>query len=235
MTAAVKELSCPSESDIHNNVLAMGPLILNKQEEIEQQRRLPPEIVDALKEAGVFRMTIPKDFGGLELDPIEQLRIIEQLAWFDASVGWCVMIGCDGGLYTGFLNQEIAKNVFKNIDTVTASALTATGKATITDQGYQISGRWPFVSGCQHSDWFLLGCKVYVGDEQQCLPNGTPKTLQCLVPATDVQILDTWNSTGLRGSGSHDVTVTSVSVPTGRTLPIKICNSIGNIRCMRFR
>ena len=217
MTAALKEFTSPTETDFHQKISALGPLILKNQEQIELQRRIPIEIIDALKAAGVFRMTMPKDWGGLELDPIEQLKAIEQLAWFDASVGWCVMIGCDGGLYTGFLDQNIAKSVFSDIDGVTASALTATGKATITAEGFQVQGRWPFVSGCQHSDWFLLGCSVYRDGEQQFLPGGAPQTVQCLISAQDVQILDTWNATGLRGSGSHDVTVDSVLVPKERT------------------
>ena len=73
---------------------ALVPLIVESREEIERARRLPLRLVDALKKAGVFRMTMPRARGGAEIDPISQLRIVEELSAADASVGWCVMIGC---------------------------------------------------------------------------------------------------------------------------------------------
>ena len=109
-------------------------------EEIERERRLPLHLVDALKKAGVFRMTMPRAWGGAELDPVSQLRIIEALSAADASVGWCVMIGCDSGYFSGFLDQQIARETYPDIDAVTGSALTLTGRAVrsypeITRQG----------------------------------------------------------------------------------------------------
>lgn len=202
---------------ILNSVIDLAPEIKSYQSQIDQERRLPKQLVDALKNAGVFRMTMPQDWGGAELNPIEQLRIIETLAHIDASVGWCVMIGSDTGYFTGFIDQKVAKQMYPDINMITGAALTATGRAIKTKDGYRVSGHFPFSSGCHHSDWFVLGCQVFEGDNRQYLENGTPATLQCFVPAASVTILDTWDSTGLRGTGSNDLTVAEVFVPNERT------------------
>jgi alkylation response protein AidB-like acyl-CoA dehydrogenase len=157
------------------------------------------------------------DWGGAELDPLSQLRIIEALSAADASVGWCVMIGSDSGYFSGFLDQQVARSMYTDVDMITGAALTATGRAVREKDGYRVSGRFPFSSGCHHASWFVLGCKVYSGDQQLLLPNGTPRTLQCFVPAGEVAILDTWDSTGLRGSGSNDLSVAECFVPEERT------------------
>ena len=198
-------------------VIDLQPRIRAERERIENERRLSQQLVEALKEAGVFRMTMPRDWGGAELDPISQLRIIEALSLADASVGWCVMIGSDSGYFSGFIDQRVARSMYPDIDMITGAALTATGRAVGAKDGYRISGRFPFSSGCHHASWFVLGCKVYDGDQQLFLPDGTPQTLQCFVSAEDVEILDTWNSTGLRGSGSNDLSVEECFVPAERT------------------
>lgn len=197
--------------------VALQSRIRDYREQIDKDRRLPSPLVEALKEAGVFRMTMPRDWGGAELDPLSQLRIIEALSVADASVGWCVMIGSDSGYFSGFIDQQVARRMYPDIDAVTGAALTATGRAVREKDGYRVSGRFPFSSGCHHASWFVLGCKVYDGEQQSLLPDGTPRTLQCFVPADKVGILDTWDSTGLRGSGSNDLTVEECFVPAERT------------------
>src|SRR5919206_3942868 len=83
--------------------MALAPVIQACREEMERERRLPLPLVTAMKDAGVFRMPMPREWGGPELDPLSQLRIIEVLSTADASVGWCVTIGCDGGYFSAFL------------------------------------------------------------------------------------------------------------------------------------
>jgi indole-3-acetate monooxygenase len=197
--------------------VALAPVIQACRDEIERERRLPMRLVTAMKEAGIFRMTMPREWGGPELDPLSQLRIIEALSVADASVGWCAMIGCDGGYFSGFLDQEVAREMYADLDAVTGSALTLTGRAVVVDGGYRVIGRWPFSSGCQHSTWLVGGCMVYDGDRPRLRPDGSPETRQCYLPARDAEILDTWYTTGLRGSGSHDFAINDYFVPTERT------------------
>lgn len=196
---------------------ALVPMIVESREEIERERRLPLPLVDALKKAGVFRMTMPRDWGGAEIDPISQLHIVEELSAADASVGWCVMIGCDSGYLSGFLDQKVAREMYTDLDMVTACSLIPRGRAVKVPGGYRVSGKWPFSSGCQHSAWIIGGCVVYDGDQPKLYPNGVVETRQCYMPAEVVTILDTWYPTGLRGSGSHDFTVSDYFVPDERT------------------
>ena len=198
--------------------VALTPIIQEYREEIERGRRLPLPLVEVLKQARVFRMTMPRAWGGAELDPLSQLHIVEALSAADASVGWCVMIGCDSGYLSGFLDQQVAREMYPDLDMVTASSLIPRGRAVKVPGGYRVSGRWPFSSGCQHSAWIVGGCLVYdAGDQPRLRPNGVPETRQCFLPADAVSILDTWYTTGLRGSGSHDFTVSDYFVPEERT------------------
>jgi alkylation response protein AidB-like acyl-CoA dehydrogenase len=197
--------------------IALAPEIKACRDEIERGRRLPLQLVDKMKQAGVFRMPMPRAWGGPELDPVSQLRVIEALSLADASVGWCAMIGCDGGYFSSFLDQAVAREMYRDLDAVTAGALTLTGRAERVKGGYRVSGRWPFCSGCQHASWIIGGCFVHENGSQKFRANGVPESRQCLMRADEVEILDTWYTTGLRGSGSHDTTCKDVFVPEERT------------------
>jgi alkylation response protein AidB-like acyl-CoA dehydrogenase len=165
-----------------------------------------------MKEAGVFGMAMPRVWGGPELDPLTQFRVIEALAMADGSVGWCAMIGCDGGYVTAFLDQDVARAMYPDIEVATAAAATTTDKAVRVPGGYRVSGRFPFVSGCQHCEWFWAGCTVIENGVPQVDGNGVPETRQCLMRLSQCEILDTWHTTGLRGTGSNDVAVHDVFV-----------------------
>src|SRR5215468_2540835 len=186
-------------------------------EEIEQGRRLPPSIATAMKKAGVFGMAMPRVWGGPELDPLTQFRVIEALAMVDASVGWCAMIGSDGGYVTAFLDQKVARAMYPDPFVATAAAATTTGQATRVPGGYRVSGRFPFVSGCQHCEWVWLGCIVVENGVHRVDDNGVPETRQCVLPLSQCEIMDTWHTTGLRGTGSNDVVVRDVYVEEQRT------------------
>lgn len=211
----------PSQRDYFEKtlraVIALKPMIASFEDRIERERRLPLELVDALRQAGVFRMTVPSEWGGPELDPLSQIKIIEALSEANASVGWCVMIGADSGYFTSLLDQAVAREMYKDIDAITGGAVVPTGRAVEVEGGFLISGRWPFCSGCQHSDWLLAGCKVYDGDVPQQRPGDIPRTIQAFVPREAVTILDTWHALGLRGSGSHDFTIDNLFVAAERT------------------
>src|SRR5437764_8489369 len=103
------------DSPILHAAIGLAPQIRSAREEIEQSRRIPPALAAAMKEAGVFGMVIPSAWGGPELDPMTQFRVIEALAMKDGSVGWCAMIGCDTGYISAFLDQEVARVMFPDL------------------------------------------------------------------------------------------------------------------------
>ena len=197
--------------------IGLAEQIREASEKIEAGRRLPVSIVSAMKEAGVFGMVMPRAWGGPEVDPLTQIRVFEALAMADGSVGWCAMIGCDSGYVTAFLDQDIARVMYPDILGATAAAATTTGQAHRVPGGYRVSGRFPFLSGCQHCEWAWLGCLVVEDGEPRLNVNGVPQTRQCFVRLSECEILDTWHTTGLRGTGSNDVAVRDVFVPEERS------------------
>ncbi|HZO81629.1 MAG TPA: acyl-CoA dehydrogenase family protein [Candidatus Binataceae bacterium] len=195
---------------------ALKPKIREAAAEIEQGRRLPAHIVDAMRKIGIFRMAMPRAWGGPEIDPIAQLRVIEVLSEADGSVGWCAMINSDSGYFSAFLDQDVAREMYRDIDASTASSLLWAGRAQPVDGGFRLSGRWPFCSGCTHSQWFVGSSVVHDGDAPRVGAGGVPDVRLCFVPIAEGEILDTWYSTGLRGSGSNDFQVRDIFVPAQR-------------------
>ena len=196
---------------------ALTPFLREHADEAERERRLPLIVVEALKQAGAIRMTFPRSLGGLEAHPLTQFRVLEALSMADGSAGWCAYIGGAGGLFSAYLRPEVAREMFPSPDTIGGGGARPTGRAVAVEGGYRISGRWPFGSGCQHATWLSSGCLVFDGDAPRLTAEGHPATMQCFLPAADVQIIDTWTTTGLRGSGSHDYTIEDCFVPEART------------------
>ena len=107
--------------------------------------------------------------------------------------------------------------MYRDVDTITGGAIRAAGQATAVPGGYRVSGRWPFGSGCHHCTWLTSGCIVYDGDGPRLTAQGLPDTRICFLPADRCNIFDTWTTTGLRGSASHDYAVTDLFVPEEHT------------------
>lgn len=213
MSADSDQTNCP----VLEAARALAPRIRDAAPEIDRDRRLTPGIVQALKEAGVFGMTMPREWGGPELDPMMQMRVIEALAEADGSVGWCAMINSDGGYCSAFLDQAVAREMYRDLEAPTGSSLVFTGRAEKVAGGYRVNGRWPFVSGCQHSDWIAGTCMVYENGSQRMITDGIPERRVCFVSASECEVLDTWHTTGLRGSGSNDVAIRDVFVSDERS------------------
>ncbi|MEV6601736.1 acyl-CoA dehydrogenase family protein [Actinoplanes sp. NPDC051346] len=190
--------------------------------DIEQARRLPDDVVELLRSTGVFRMAVPRAQGGPELNSIEQTEIIEALAYGDTSAGWCAMIGMDTPLYAGFLPEAVARSLFTHPDMITAGLILPVGRADRVPGGYRVSGRWQFGSGITHADWVVAGCAVHVDGKPEPSPHGGPMHWRImLAPRSDFDILDTWHTTGLAGSGSRDYQVQDLFVPEGQSFSLR--------------
>jgi alkylation response protein AidB-like acyl-CoA dehydrogenase len=198
-------------------VRELAPKIRAAADEIEQGRRLPLHLVREMQRAGVFRMAMPRAWGGPELDFISQMQVIEALSIADASVGWCVVIGADGGYMTAYIDQTVAREMYADIDAVTAVTFAPPGTAVKKGDGFIVNGRWPFASGCQHASWMVGHFVIFDGDSPRLQPDGLPETRFGFLPARECEILDTWTTNGLRGSGSHDWTVKDRFIPEQRT------------------
>ncbi len=157
-------------------VRELAPKICAARDEIEEGRRLPMHIVEEMQRAGVFRMAMPRAWGGSELSILSQLRVIEALSIADASAGWCAVIGTDGGYLTAYIDQAVGREMYTDVDAVTAITFAPPGKAVKTRDGFTVNGRWPFASGCQHASWFIGLFAIFDGDSPRLQPGGIPET-----------------------------------------------------------
>jgi alkylation response protein AidB-like acyl-CoA dehydrogenase len=217
-TAADVWVEPSTAADILARARTAAERLRERSVEIEEARCLPPDVVELLRETGVFRMALPKALGGPELDPMEQTEVIEVLAAGDASAGWCAMIGMDTPLYAGFLAEDVAREMFTGPDMITAGLILPVGRAERVPGGFRVTGRWPFGSGITHADWVVAGCFVYSDGEPEPGPGGGPMHWRIMmVPRDDVEVLDTWHTTGLAGSGSRDYRMDDRFVPEERS------------------
>ncbi len=201
-----------TKTELLEAALALRPLIQQHASAAERQRRVPAPVIEALTSAGVFHMFVPRKFGGGEVDVATGVRTLEELGRADGSTGWVAMIGATTGLISAYLPEDVAREVYKP-GVITGGVVAPRGTAVATDSGYRVSGRWPFASGCEHSQWLACACLVQIDGELERLPSGDANQLMVLFPASDVQIIDTWHVSGLRATGSHDIAVDGVTVP----------------------
>jgi alkylation response protein AidB-like acyl-CoA dehydrogenase len=199
---------------------ALGPIIQRYRDESERQRHMARPIFDAIADTGILEMLVPRAFGGPQAEPTAQLRVVEEISRQDASAGWNVMIWSGAGLFADYLSEKAALDILgTGRCTVIGGGVSPTGQATPVTGGFRVSGRWSFASGCHYLTWFLAGCMLMEGDRPRMLENGAPDVQAVLIPATHCEILDTWHTAGLRGTGSHDFRVDNVFVPTEHTIP----------------
>lgn len=184
----------------------------------EQERRLSRPVVEALTEAGIFRLLTPRAFGGLEVDPATACRAVEELSRIDGSTGWCAMLGACLSHFGGLLPEEAAHEIYDDPRTVVAGTFRPNGIARLTDDGYRVTGRWPLASGIPHATWVVGGCRVFDGEQLVLTPNGTPDLRLLFFPPADVEVIDTWHVAGLRGTGSNDFVMADVFVPARRAV-----------------
>jgi len=196
-------------------VVDLQPVVRSHQDETERERRIQPALVQQLRAAGLYQMVIPRSLGGLQLDLPTFLRAAELMAEADGSVGWNLGNNAVGQLIALSLPQEGVDEVFASgPDAIVAgTAVPGGGTAVPVEGGYLVTGRWPFGSGCRESQWMLCNFDHVV--------DGKPELYRALLPTHQATILDNWDMTGMRGTGSHDWTIKDVFVPTRRTVRVE--------------
>jgi alkylation response protein AidB-like acyl-CoA dehydrogenase len=164
--------------------------------------------VQAIADAGLFRLYLPQAMGGLELPPLTVFRVIEELSKADGSVGWCTMIATAGSLFSGWLRPDVGRALFgQPPDVRIAGSLRPEGQAYPVDGGYRIRGHWDF-EWDNHANGLMCTCIIMDGDTPRQTRTGVPETRSPLVPAAEATIEDTWSVVGMCGTGSHDFMVT---------------------------
>ena len=220
------ETNIPSEDEIRARARALVPFLKERAAAGNEARRLPRDVVAAMQEAGLFKVLQPKRWGGYEMHPMVYYDVLQTLGEGDMSAAWCYgVIGCHPWQLALF-DDRAAKDVWGDDPSVlVSSTYMIMGDAKPVDGGFVFNGRWRFSSGCEHCDWVFLGGEVGLG-------SGNMDMRTFLLPRRDYEIVDTWNSFGLKGTGSHDIVVKDAFVPDYRTHSFMdglMCNSPGNL------
>lgn len=184
------------------------PAIVKKGDDIDQQRELPEDLAQQLKELGIFRLLVPQSLGGEELDFPEYLDVVRLIAHADGSTGWCVNQGAVFATHAGRAPRVLAEEVWGNRHGVVGNGPPSGAKYRTVKGGFRLTGRWNFSSGCRHSNWLAA---VAGGAD------GEP-TLLHFIPRSELNLVDVWQVNGLRGTGSFSFEANEHMVPADRAM-----------------
>ena len=202
-----------------NNAQRLSKSFALRSAEFEQARRLPADVSDAMAKAGIYRMFVPQSLGGSETSPLVSSQVFETLAQGDAACGWVAFIAATSGSSLARIETSAAKQMFASPQTMLAGVFAPNGKAVKSGEDYILNGQWQWGSGTQNADWVLAGSMV-IDPEQPA--DAKPRAHVCLVPKDAIEFLDTWHSTGLRGTGSTDFKLTDHRVPSAHIVGLEV-------------
>src|SRR5580698_4123671 len=207
------------------DIRALAPGIPARAAEIEAARQMPPDLVEALKAIGVFRMFAPRSHGGMELDFPSGMKVVTELARIEGSIGWTAMIASASTIFLSLVQKRIFDEVYKDgPDAIIAGSGQPSGMAEAVPGGFRVNGRWAFASGCHQATWTLGLC--FMTRDGTPLPGpagaeGPPLVRGFILPASEWRIEDTWHVAGLKGTGSHHIALTDKFVPEAHFFDIE--------------
>jgi alkylation response protein AidB-like acyl-CoA dehydrogenase len=197
---------------------ALTPTIRAQRVEIERDRSLPAPLVREMADAGFFSLWFARSLGGPELTTVDFFHVIEELSRADGAVGWCALVAAGYSRLSGYLDDDVAREIFGDGSTVVAGTINPTGRAVPVPGGFKLTGQWSYGSFIGHSAW-TVGSSIIVEDgAPRRGPDGAPDMRLMLFPTSAVEIIDTWRVGGLRGTGSHDFRVADLFVPEERAI-----------------
>ncbi|CAO1654670.1 acyl-CoA dehydrogenase family protein [Parasphingorhabdus sp. NYA22] len=207
-----------SIGEVGPKVLALLPEIAVRAEETEKARRLPADLAAKLADAGAFNLSKPAALGGLELEPLDFMKIVATVAEADASAGWCVMIAVTSTLGAAYMPEPVAQEIFGADDVITGGVFAPMGKAEDQGDHYLLSGQWQWGSGSANCSWLGGGAMIFKDGDLQKFESGAPYHRMLFFPAQDVSFIDSWHVAGLKGTGSGDFSVENLKVPKDRSV-----------------
>ncbi|MDM0044419.1 acyl-CoA dehydrogenase family protein [Variovorax dokdonensis] len=204
----------PEFNELLERARKLSPLVRGRAQQTERERRVSAEVTALIKDAGLYRAVQPRRFGGHELSLEELRQLAFEVGRGCTSTGWCYGLSAANSWTLGMFPLEAQEDVWgQDPDTLLAACIAPTGKATRADGGYRLQGRWSFASNCDNASWLALGSLVDEGDGKP------PRPMYLLLPRSDYQIIDTWHTVGLAGTGSKDIAVEeAVFVPAHRSV-----------------
>jgi alkylation response protein AidB-like acyl-CoA dehydrogenase len=203
----------PSRERLVGRVSPLVPLLRKNVAWSEEHRRLHDETIEALADAGVFKLRTPKRYGGYESDTRTLVEVAAELGRADGSLSWVASVYWIPTWMTGLFPDEVQDEVFATPDVRVCGTLSPTATATPAQGGIVVNGRWGFISGAHHSQWQEIVAVLLAPDQQ-------PMPVMALVPLSELQVVDDWYTSGLSGTGSVSTVAQDVFVPQARVLPL---------------
>ena len=221
--AIIERRDAIAKTPVLDRIAAMKDRLRAAGDEAQQLRHLPAWASKEMAAQGLYRYALPLELGGENLRAREQIEIIEAVSAIDGSVGWCTQISSEiNALVIRRMDPALAHHIFDDWDALVCSGHgPANGpspgrKARREGAGWRINYQGSFASGCHNANWnYLMGAMTV--DEA----TGQPAQASFMFPRGEFEIIDTWDTAGMRGSGSHDVRMTDRYVPTEYLLPFR--------------
>jgi alkylation response protein AidB-like acyl-CoA dehydrogenase len=198
----------------------LGSSINQNITEEENNGRISATVVNALREAGFYKLFLPKSLGGIEADPLTTAKCVEEVASHNTAAGWSLMVANSPLNMGGRLPEKGIEEIFSNgPDTFIAASVHPPMRATLVKGGYLINGRNPLLSNIHEAQWFLTTALVMEGAQPK-MNNGHPEVIGVFIKVSDCEIIDTWHTLGMRATDSNDVEAKDAFVPDHLFFPL---------------
>lgn len=198
----------------------LGPVLSQSIVDEENNGRLSATVVNALKDAGFYKLFLPKSLGGLETDPLTTAKIVEEAARHNTAAGWSLMVANTILFMGGYIPEKGIEEIFiKEKDAFIAGSIHPPMRATRVKNGYLINGRNPLLSNVHEAQWIFVTALVMEGDQMK-MSNGHPEVIGVIMKADECQIINTWQTLGMKATDSNDVEARDVFVPDHLLFPL---------------
>ena len=196
------------------------PRISAASKQAERERHFPSQLIQAMAEAGLFRLKLPAKYGGAETDHVTYYSVIEEVSRVESSAGWLVMIANESVSAAGYLPAKAADEIFDGHPNIILAGGIKSRHDDVraVDGGYRVQGQWALASGCPEATWLAVLATVKTENGPRLGPGGRPELRLFFLPRADCTILDTWDALGLRATASHDFLVGDAFVPEHRQI-----------------
>lgn len=208
------------QAPVAASLKALLPIIAEHRREADQRRQLTRQVFDAICDSGLLGMPVTSAHGGLGTSLPEILQVYEAIAREDAAVSWVIWNAGLIGFYSRFMPETLRDVLFNGSKQLICQSTIPAGEIEFRDDDTVVRGRWPLMSGSPGADWAVLSCRKFVNGTPVVDASGAPELVLAAVPREAFEIKDTWHSSGLRGTGSHDIEVDDVVVPADHTFSI---------------
>ena len=206
---------------MNDAIESIKPIIERNRDRAEADRRLPDEVFEAIYDAGLLRLWMPKESGGEEVDIRTLMSVVESLSRIYSSAGWVFANTAAGAMQAAFMSDAARREAITDPRGFSvAGSVASVGRAVEEGEGYRLSGQWRLASGCHHTDWLGAAALIFDGEVPRMSPDGSPDVKLMLFRRSECEILDTWNPMGMKGTGSTDFRLGDVFIPAYRSFSL---------------